>query len=351
MADILAQISDLLRTGEDLVLTRIVSGKGSTPREAGARMIILPDGRTEGTIGGGLVEATAMREAARLLEEKLSTVTQISMTADDAAEADMICGGRLEFLSEYVEASDEAVRVFQTIRDDQRRYRKNVLCTELMSHGTGLKTVSRFLLLRHGVHDEVPVSEDMLDTLQEAAGALSGSAMVAMGSRKFCLDIIESSDSLFILGAGHVAKETAALASHVDFRVSVLDDREEFASRKRFPTSAEVIVLDSFADCFEGLPVDENSYVVIVTRGHMHDKVVLEQVLRTRAGYIGMIGSTRKRDTIYRALLSEGFSDDDLKRVSCPIGIPIQTESPEEIAVSIVGELIHVRALKRQGTR
>ncbi|HVN72865.1 MAG TPA: XdhC family protein, partial [Desulfomonilia bacterium] len=119
----------------------------------------------------------------------------------------------------------------------------------------------------------------------------------------------------------------------------------------RFPGPFEVIVLESFTGCFEGLAIDNDSYVVIVTRGHTHDKTVLEQALRTRAGYIGMIGSGRKRDTIYTSLLSEGFTGKDLKRVHCPIGIPIDTETPEEIAVSIVGELIHTRAQKRQGAR
>jgi len=131
------------------------------------------------------------------------------------------------------------------------------------------------------------------------------------------------------------------------FRTTVLDDREEFASRERFPSPVEVVVLEDFSDCLSKCPIDEESYLVIVTRGHLHDKAVLSQALRTRAGYIGMIGSKRKRDSIYRALLDEGFSRDDLGRVHSPIGLDIGAETPEEIAVSIAAELIQVRSRKQ----
>jgi len=109
----------------------------------------------------------------------------------------------------------------------------------------------------------------------------------------------------------------------------------------------EARVLDSFSDCFHGLHVDSHSFVVIVTRGHEHDRTVLKQALGTKAGYIGMIGSTRKRDIIYGALVTEGFMEDDLRRVHSPIGIAIDAGTPEEIAVSIVAELIKERAKRR----
>jgi xanthine dehydrogenase accessory factor len=124
----------------------------------------------------------------------------------------------------------------------------------------------------------------------------------------------------------------------------VLDDRPEFASSERFPRAEQIKVIPSFPQAFEGLEIDRDGYVVIVTRGHLHDKTVLEQALKTDAGYIGMIGSRRKRDLIYRELLTKGFSQAELGRVHAPIGLAIGAETPEEIAVSIVAELIQVRA-------
>ena len=144
-------------------------------------------------------------------------------------------------------------------------------------------------------------------------------------------------------GGGHISAHLAPLASLVDFRVTVLDDRDEFASPERFPLADEVICRP-FTGAVESLKIKESGYVVIVTRGHAWDGVILGEVLKTPAAYIGMIGSRHKRDAIYEKLLSEGYTDSDLERVHSPIGLDIGGETPEEIAVAIVAELIKARS-------
>ena len=135
--------------------------------------------------------------------------------------------------------------------------------------------------------------------------------------------------TLYLVGAGHVAACTAEAAARVGFRVVVLDDRAEFASRQRFPLADEVRVLASFADCLPVGEIDSDSYLVIVTRGHLHDLEVLEQALRTPAGYIGMIGSRKKRNSIYTRLLDRGVTEAQLEQVRCPIGMAIEADTPE----------------------
>jgi xanthine dehydrogenase accessory factor len=134
------------------------------------------------------------------------------------------------------------------------------------------------------------------------------------------------------------------MAAMVGFRISVCDDRQEFANRERFPEAHQIRILENFAQAFAGLAIGREDFVIILTRGHLHDKTVLAQALRTEAGYIGMIGSRKKRDAIYAALLKEGFDPADIDRVHSPIGLAIGAETPEEIAVSILAELIFVRA-------
>lgn len=153
-----------------------------------------------------------------------------------------------------------------------------------------------------------------------------------------------SGKTLYLFGAGHVAQQTAVLANMVDFRVHVLDDREEFANRERFPEAEEVRVLDSFASALDGLAIDANSFLLILTRGHSFDRTVLAQALSTPAGYIGMIGSKNKRNTVYASLQEEGFTQADLARVFCPVGLEIGAETPAEIGLSIVSQLVAVRA-------
>lgn len=147
-----------------------------------------------------------------------------------------------------------------------------------------------------------------------------------------------------MFGAGHVSRQVAKLAKMVEFRVVVLDDRETFANGERFPEADDIRVLAHFDQAFSGLAIDADSYLVILTRGHGHDQTVLAQALRTSAGYIGMIGSRAKRTAIYQALLKQGFSRADLDRVHSPIGVDIGAQTPEELGVSIVGELIYKRA-------
>ena len=153
---------------------------------------------------------------------------------------------------------------------------------------------------------------------------------------------IFSEPTVFIFGAGHVSQQLASLAKRVSFRIVVIDDREMFANRERFPEADEVIVSE-FEKSFDHLTIDDSSYIVIVTRGHLYDGTVLEKAVKTDARYIGMIGSRKKIHTLYLNLMEKGISKGTLDRVYAPIGIDINSETPEEIAVSIVAQLIKVR--------
>jgi xanthine dehydrogenase accessory factor len=167
-------------------------------------------------------------------------------------------------------------------------------------------------------------------------------------NRSVLVDWLRPTGDVYIFGAGHVGAALAHLAAYVNFRVIALDDRAEFVSKEKLPDADLAIVLDSFDNTLQDLGIGEDSYLVIVTRGHLHDKTVLEQALRTKAGYIGMIGSRRKIGLIYQNLLSDGFSRSDLERVHAPIGLDIGGETPEEIAVSIVAQLIEFRDKKNR---
>ena len=152
---------------------------------------------------------------------------------------------------------------------------------------------------------------------------------------------------MYVLGAGHVSKEIVPLLHQASFKTIVMDDRDEFANITRFPEADRVVVSSGYSQVFAEWMVDVKSYIIIVTRGHSYDKECLGQALHTEASYIGMIGSRKKREQIYRSLMKEGIPADALERVHCPIGLAIGGETPFEIAVSIVAEIIQHRARKR----
>jgi xanthine dehydrogenase accessory factor len=156
------------------------------------------------------------------------------------------------------------------------------------------------------------------------------------------LEPVVDQPHLTVFGAGHIAEPLVKICSLLDFRITVVDDREEFLNYDRFPTADQLLLLD-YSDYFASAKIKENDYLVIVTRGHQHDYQVLKNVINSEASYLGMIGSSRKIKTVYDQLRDDGITEGKLDAVHAPIGLDIGSETPAEIAVAIAAEIIAVR--------
>ena len=172
-----------------------------------------------------------------------------------------------------------------------------------------------------------------------------GSVEIEGSVRVFC-DVLSSEATLLICGAGHIALPLADFAKKVGFRVTVLDDRADFAHTSRFPDCT--VIAENFTVALKDMPLGPGAYVVIITRGHEHDVDCLTEILQKQTAYVGLIGSRRRVQFVLEWMEKNGFAKQRLKEVFTPIGIPIGAESPEEIALSIVSELVCVR---RKGFR
>jgi xanthine dehydrogenase accessory factor len=330
-----------LRRGEPLVLAMIASQQGSTPRSAGTQMIVAGGGKNFGTIGGGLLEAKVMAQCDALLGGGAGQWMRFDLSYTEVAGSDMICGGGLEVLLDPVAATMENATFFERWHQMTAVGEEGLLVIAIQRDGERIAAIHHGLVQADGrVHGHLPLSAAALQAIVGAGRAASAMQTLEVEDHHVIVEPIRKPKTAFFLGAGHVARPTAHLAALVGFRVVVLDDRDAFASPERFPDAQVVRVLADFEHPFDGVKVDKESFIVIVTRGHLHDKVVLAQALRTEAGYIGMIGSRRKRDQIFKRLRAEGFGEEDLQRVHSPIGLDIGAETPEEIAVSIVAEMI-----------
>lgn len=255
MTDIYQEIVKLKADGEEAALVTIVSAKGSTPREEGAKMLVKSGGSIVGTIGGGGLEAQVIKEASEVIGQGKPKRLHMSLTDKEVEKEGMTCGGELELF----------------------------------------------------------------------------------------IEPILTPPSLYIFGSGHISLSLAKIGRLLGFKIVVIDDRPEFANPDRFP-EAEVILIDDFTKAFPKLRIiDKSSYIVIVTRNHRYDKMVLEWAMDTKAKYIGMIGSKTKVKTIFSHLLAEGISKELLDKVHAPIGLAINAQTPEEIAVSILAEIINIR--------
>ena len=156
------------------------------------------------------------------------------------------------------------------------------------------------------------------------------------------IEVTERPATLLIVGGGHVGQSIATIGAHVGFSVAVLDDREAFANQERFPMADRVICGD-FAEELRRFLIDANTYIVLVSRGHKQDELSLREVVSSEAAYVGMIGSRRRVGTVLTHLAREGLDRQALERVHTPIGLDIAAETPEEIAVSIIAEIVSVR--------
>jgi xanthine dehydrogenase accessory factor len=387
-------IRDCLMRQQRLVLATVVVRSGSSPREAGASMAVKEGGESMGTVGGGLLEAQVIAAAQEVLHSSRPLCLTFSLSAKEIAAGGMLCGGRVEVLVDVLDGMDNGVlplfekicaaqaegrgvwllrsicpeqpeRVvinpaFNNILDSHMRGSDIINMDSGRSNTTGtvapeaaLTVVRTSVRTGLGLMDEDNVNAGSLEMTDLTMEILKKerrcdeATLVASGGLRYLLQPVVGPGRVIVAGAGHVAQELATLCHFLGIRTVIIDDRREFAGRDRFPAADEIVIArEAFQDSFLGMEIDRDCCIVIVTRGHEHDRNVLAQALRTGAGYLGMIGSRRKRDTIYGSLREEGFSEEDLARVHCPIGIAIGARTPAEIAVSIAAELISFRAGK-----
>lgn len=252
--DVFEAVADALQRGEPAALVTIIRAQGSTPQRVGAKMLVFPDGRTVGTIGGGCYENEAFWKARTAIESRQPVIAKYELADDIAEDSGLICGGQMEV---YIEP-------------------------------------------------------------------------------------LEPAPALYLVGAGHVAFHLAQAAHTVGFRLHVIDDREKFANSERFP-HAEEIVVESMPEWLAQAELPPHAYVVILTRGHRHDLEALRALAPKQLRYLGLIGSQAKVARIYEALEGGGISAEKLRKVHAPVGLDLGAVTPQEIAVSILAELIGVK--------
>ncbi|MGD9018456.1 MAG: XdhC family protein [Desulfobacterales bacterium] len=347
MKTITETICNLLNAGQKMVVAKIVSQQGSTPRSAGSQMVITGNGYHSGTIGGGLLEAQIIEKGKAILNSgSRERFVSVDLNHQEIAAMGMICGGAVEVFLDHIAPTPKNISLFSNWRWVMDNRENGYLITMIDTSGDGAADTERCIIRADGsIEGTLLLTSEGREAVRREAFSTSFIKTIQVEN---CTAIAEPSlkpKTAFLFGAGHVAQPTATIAAMAGFSVVVLDDRDAFANTERFP-DAKAVVIPEFSRALDNLPIDDDAFVVIFTRGHLHDKEVLAQALKTSAGYIGMIGSRRKRNTIFQALIEEGFTDSDLKRVHSPIGLKIAAETPEEIAVSIVAEMIQKRSQK-----
>jgi xanthine dehydrogenase accessory factor len=342
MKTIVEHIVDSLNEQHEIVTATILHKSGSAPREAGTKMVIRKDTSIEGTIGGGTLEAMAMQLAPEVFKTKQSSIEEIELTDDDARASGMVCGGEVSVLLEHIDALDIAqLNIYHKAKELKAVGTDFIMITNITQTNRRVNGKHKWICTETELFGEEDkevqgIVQDLWENFYHVKFHLH------VGKNRYMIEPFYAMDRLYIVGAGHVSQQIALLSKALGFYTVVIDDREAFANQERFPTADEIHVVSStYEGLLQKVGIPPNSYIAIVTRGV--DKVVLEQALHMRAKYIGMIGSKTKRNYVYAELLKEGFAQQALDEVHCPIGVSINAQTPEEIAVSIVAELTQVK--------
>ncbi len=334
-----SKLTTLIHADAPFAFAAVVTATGSTPQKAGAKAIFEPTGAIHGTLGGGCLEAESRKRALDALDSALPLLFDLRLDDDYGWDDGLICGGNVQVFIDPAPAKNrEAFGQAASLINESRR---GVLIILAQGPAENLG-IARCWEEGAAVPGEIGLSADQVQACLDKGRP----QLVAVDDHSYYLEPIERTPTLLIAGGGHVGQATARLASWLGFEVVVVDDRPAFTQALLYPDGVRTVCGDIPKEV-AAFPINSMTYILIVTRGHRHDGVVLKECIHSPAAYIGMIGSRRKVHVIRKGFIDDGIATvADFERVHAPVGLNIGALSVEEIAVSIAAELVAVRRKK-----
>jgi len=306
MRELLSELNEWTRSGEDIAIATVVETWGSSPRPLGSKMLVTRSGKMAGSVSNGCIEGAVFEEAQKVLKSGQPKIAAFGVADDVAFEVGLACGGHIEvFIQPFGRAQQQVLAILN--RDEPATLRTNLL--------TG----------------DAEVVE----------GTPQGTELAKRQGDVF-VEPFRRPAHLVIIGAIHIAIPLHRLARLMGYRVTVVDARAKFATKERFPEADELIV--AWPDeALAKITVDNSTYVVVLTHDPKFDLPALRSVLQKDAGYVGAIGSRKTNQNRFDALRKEGFTEEQLSRVHGPIGLDLGSRGAEETALGILAEITAVR--------
>jgi xanthine dehydrogenase accessory factor len=341
-AEICQQVVEFIDRGEIFAVALVLEAKGSTPRKAGVRAIIDKAGKIHGTLGGGLVEAEAQRRAIEAFQSNQPVVFDMDLYGADRAADNPICGGSMRIVINPTATKDREAYagMAEAIRERQR----GVMLTTIRT-AKQIEVCSEWLTQETISSDAPFPGEEKIrsclasETLELFTVSIRNPDVVT----EVLVEPVVPKPLLLIAGGGHIGQALALQASLVGFDVAIIDDRQEFTDPALYPEGTATYCCD-IPKKIAALSVGDDTYVVLVTRGHKLDAEALEACINAPIAYVGMIGSRRKVALIRKNFIESGIAtEEQFDRVFTPIGLDIGAVTVPEIATSITAELIAVR--------
>lgn len=350
MKNIYLQIIENQSITSPLALVTVISTNGSTPQKPGSSALFSTNGIIAGTIGGGIVEGRVQKLAVEALKTKESGLFIFNLANDISNKEDAICGGQISVL---IDANlNNSASVFGQIKKSLENRIPGVLITMVTRYNELSVLINRYWISSSYTPEIpepflekiIPVVNELLKTkdtsdYRELALSIPGEEPTSV----FFLEPVFPLPKLIIAGAGHIGKALSHLASRLDFEVTVIDDRPEYANSENIPDASAIIVGD-IGKAVQNIKKGDDTYIVIVTRGHKDDAEALKPCFGTELAYTGMIGSRKKIAAMKTHFIEQKWAtNEQWDLIYAPVGIDIKSQTVEEIAVSIAAQLVMVR--------
>lgn len=333
MKNMYRKILSELKNGNGAALSSVYFTLGSTPRGAGAKMAYFADGSTLGTVGGGAIEHDCITVCSKLNSTTKPFTKDYNLTHADASDLGMVCGGNMYIHFVYITPTKHNIAVFEHINALLEENKKSWLITLMNTGELGTYEPD------NGYSFIEPESYWETDSIFKTT-------VIYDAYDEFFTEPLTHSGTVYVFGCGHISQALSPLLSSTDFRHVVYDNNEKFATPDLFPYAQKVICADFF--CInDHVDITHDDYVVVLTRGHHSDNEVIAQLLSKHPSYIGVIGSKKKVAVMRDYLKAHSYTQEEINSIHSPIGLSIGAVTPEEIAVSIVAQLISHRAEQR----
>lgn len=349
MREIYPQIQSWLNESQQIVIATVVSVYGSAPRPLGSKMAICKDGQFAGSVSGGCIEGAVITEAQNLFKEGGSKLLKYGISDESAWEHGLACGGKievfLESLTHKAEKRNLLADIFDTFLLEIGKKNLFATATVLNSKARGNK-----MIIWPDGRTEGTLGSKYIDT--EVIGSISELFTKQQSKRisfdtdtgyvEVFIDILPPPAKLIIIGAVHIAVPLVSMAKTLGFETIVVDARSAFATKERFPHADELITAWP-AEKLKALDIDESTNIVFLSHDEKIDNPALQVALSSPARYIGALGSRRTHSKRKKALLELGVSKDQLVKIYAPIGLDLGAVGAEELALSIMAEIVAVR--------
>jgi len=344
-----------LASGQSMALATILRTTGSTPQVPGSSAIFSSYGRIAGTLGGGILEYEAENLSKKALKNGSTVMLEYDLNADIRDQTGAICGGHALILVDPHPEKSESV--FQELKIAYEDRSEGALITTGSKHKSDEWEIARYWACREEFKDHLPenlrpVQKSILRAIQEGVPLMIHPADNTLDQKEsetfIFIEPILPPEQLVMVGAGHIGKAVIHQAMLLGFKTTLIDNRAEIVEKKELPSKVNVLIGEVGAQ-FRKLTIDQNTFVVIATQGHQHDADALRSCIHSKAAYIGLMGSRRKIRLMRERFIEEGWATArEFDNIHAPIGLDIQSETIQEIAISIAAELIKVRKDQRK---